>query len=130
MNIYDYEPLERLEICMFLTALDNLDFTNISLEVEGLLVEFEELGIIIPNDAIAGRSQVDFTSKGQRFRKRTVHWLKNHGKLGLIELAILEKVVSNRNTDVNSWAPLEAELGEATLAEIEAAIDELKIQIQ
>lgn len=126
MNIYDYEPLERLEICMFLTTLDNLDFTNVSPEVEGLLVEFEELGVVIPNDAIAGRSQVDFTPKGQRFRKREVHWLKNQGKLGLVELAILEKVVSNQNTDVNSWAPLETELGEATLAEIEAAIDELK----
>ena len=67
MNIYDYEPLERLEICMLLATVDNLDFTNISLETEGLLIEFEEAGIIIPNDAIAGRSQVDFTPKGQRF---------------------------------------------------------------
>ena len=126
MNIYDYEPLERLEICMFLATLDNLDFTNISPEVEGLLVEFEEAGIIIPNDAIAGRSQVDFTPKGQRFRKRAVRWLETQGKLGLVELAILEKVVSGQNTDVNSWLPLKTELGEANLAEIEAAIEELK----
>lgn len=126
MNIYDYEPLERLEICMFLATLDNLDFTNISPEVEGLLVEFEEAGIIIPNDAIAGRSQVDFTPKGQHFRKRAVRWLETQGKLGLVELAILEKVVSSQNTDVSSWIPLKTELGEANLAEIEAAIEELK----
>lgn len=126
MNIYDYEPLERLKICIFLPTLNNLDFANISPEVEGLLAEFEEAGIIIPNDTIAGRSQVDFTPKGQRFRKRALHWLKNQGKLGLVELAILEKVFSNQNTDVNSWDPLETELGEATLAEIETAIDELK----
>ena len=126
MNIYDYEPLERLEICMFLATLDNLDFTNISPEVEGLLVEFEEAGIIIPNDAIAGRSQVDFPPKGQHFRKRAVRWLETQGKLGLVELAILEKVVSSQNTDVSSWIPLKTELGEANLAEIEAAIEELK----
>lgn len=126
MNIYDYEPLERLEICILLATLDNLDFTNISPEVEGLLVEFEEAGIIIPNDTIAGRSQVDFTPKGQRFRKRAVRWLETQGKLGFVELAILEKIVSGQNTDVNSWDPIETELGEATLAEIEAAIEELK----
>lgn len=126
MNIYDYEPLERLEICMFLATLDNLDFTNISPEVEGLLVEFEEAGIIIPNDTIAGRSQVDFTPKGQRFRKRAVRWLETQGKLGLVELAILEKVVSSQNTNVNNWNPLETELGEANLAEIKTAIAELE----
>ena len=126
MNIYDYEPLESLEICMLLATVDNLDFTNISLEAKSLLIEFEEAGIIIPNDAIAGRCQIDFTPKGQRFRKRAVRWLETQGKLGLVELAILEKVFSNQNTDVNSWDPLETELGEATLAEIETAIDELK----
>lgn len=126
MNIYDYEPLERLEICMLLATVDNLDFTNISLEAKSLLIEFEEAGIIIPNDAIAGRCQIDFTPKGQRFRKRAVRWLETQGKLGLVELAILEKVFSNQDTDVNSWDPLETELGEATLAEIETAIDELK----
>ena len=47
MNIYDYEPLERLKICIFLPTLNNLDFANISPEVEGLLAEFEEAGIII-----------------------------------------------------------------------------------
>lgn len=126
MNIYDYEPLERLEICMLLATLDNLDFTNISPEVEGLLVEFEEAGIITPDNTLVGRGQVDLTSKGRLFKKRAMRWLKTQGKLGLVELAILEKIVSGQNTDVNSWDPIETELGEATLAEIEAAIEELK----
>ena len=55
-----------------------------------------------------------------------MRWLKTQGKLGLVELAILEKIVSGQNTDVNSWDPIETELGEANLAEIEAAIEELK----
>lgn len=126
MNIYDYEPLERLEICMLLATLDNLDFTNISPEVEGLLVEFEEAGIITPDNTLVGRGQVDLTSKGRLFKKRAMRWLKTQGKLGLVELAILEKIVSGQNTDVNSWDPIETELGEATLAEIKKAIAELE----
>ena len=98
MNIYDYEPLERLEICMLLATLDNLDFTNISPEVEGLLVEFEEAGIITPDNTLVGRGQVDLTSKGYLFKKRAMRWLKTQGKLGLVELAILEKIVSGQNT--------------------------------
>ena len=96
MNIYDYEPLERLEICMLLATLDNLDFTNISPEVEGLLVEFEEAGIITPDNTLVGRGQVDLTSKGYLFKKRAMRWLKTQGKLGLVELAILEKIVSGQ----------------------------------
>lgn len=126
MNIYDYEPLERLEICMLLATVDNLDFTNISLETEGLLIEFEESGIIIPNDAIAGRCQIDFTPKGQRFRKRAVRWLETQGKLGLVELAILEKVVSGQNTNVNNWGSIETKAGVASYDQIEAALHELK----
>ena len=55
-----------------------------------------------------------------------MRWLKTQGKLGLVELAILEKIVSGQNTDVNSWDPIETELGEATLAEIKKAIAELE----
>ena len=44
----------------------------------------------------------------------------------MLNLPSWKKVVSIQNTDVNSWAPLETELGEATLAELEAAIDELR----
>ena len=95
MNIYDYEPLERLEICMLLAAVDNLDFTNISLE-------FEEAGIIIPDDTLVGGAQAGLTPKGYLFKKRAMRWLETQGKLGLVELTILEKVVSGQNTNVNN----------------------------
>jgi hypothetical protein len=126
MNIYDYEPLERLEICMLLATLDNLDFTNISPEVEGLLVEFEEAGIITPDNTLVGRGQVDLTSKGYLFKKRAMRWLKTQGKLGLVELAILEKIVSGQNTNVNNWGPIETKAGVASDGQIEAALHELK----
>lgn len=126
MNIYDYEPLERLEICMLLATVDNLDFTNISLETEGLLIEFEEAGIIIPDDALVGRGQVDLTSKGHLFKKRAMRWLETQGKLGLVELTILEKVVSGQNTNVNNWGPIETKAGVASCDQIEAALHELK----
>ncbi len=126
MNIYDYEPLERLEICMLLATVDNLDFTNISLETEGLLIEFEEAGIIIPDDTLVGGSQAGLTPKGYLFKKRAMRWLETQGKLGLVELTILEKVVSGQNTNVNNWGPIETKAGVASDGQIEAALHELK----
>lgn len=126
MNVTDHSPQQRIKIFRLLKNLNSLEYPIKNKDTEAYIYALSDAGLINNRTAMGEIVEVCLSSQGYLFMEQLSEWHQTTGKLGFVELAILEKISSNKDTNVNNWNPLETELGEANLAEIKTAIAELE----